>query len=83
LPATQDLVRFVIIVIAFRKFTDGRGYSLARKLRTHYGYAGELRASGEILFDPAAIPRSLRLRQFRNNECRHSQASRGGAQAHV
>jgi uncharacterized protein (DUF934 family) len=46
-----DLVRFALVVIAFPKFTDGRGYSLARKLRTHYGYAGELRASGEILFD--------------------------------
>lgn len=46
-----DLVRFALIVIAFPKFTDGRGYSLARKLRGHYGYAGELRASGEILFD--------------------------------
>jgi uncharacterized protein (DUF934 family) len=46
-----DLVLFALVVIAFPKFTDGRGYSLARKLRTHYGYAGELRASGEILFD--------------------------------
>jgi uncharacterized protein (DUF934 family) len=46
-----DLVRFALVVIAFPKFTDGRGYSLARQLRTHYGYVGELRASGEILFD--------------------------------
>ncbi len=46
-----DLARFALAVIAFPKFTDGRGYSLARKLRSHYGYAGELRASGDILFD--------------------------------
>jgi uncharacterized protein (DUF934 family) len=46
-----DVVRFALVVIAFPKFTDGRGYSLARHLRSHYGYAGELRASGEILFD--------------------------------
>ena len=46
-----DLVRFGLIVIAFPKFADGRGYSLARQIRTHYGYAGELRASGEVLFD--------------------------------
>jgi uncharacterized protein (DUF934 family) len=46
-----DLVRFGLIVIAFPNFTDGRGYSLARQVRTYYGYAGELRASGEVLFD--------------------------------
>jgi uncharacterized protein (DUF934 family) len=46
-----DLVRFALVVIAFPKFTDGRGYSLARQLRSHYGYVGELRASGDILFD--------------------------------
>jgi uncharacterized protein (DUF934 family) len=49
--ALADLSCFDLIVIVFSKFTDGRGYSLARKLRGHYGYAGELRASGEILFD--------------------------------
>jgi uncharacterized protein (DUF934 family) len=47
----HDLARFALVVVAFPKFTDGRGYSLARKVRSHYGYAGELRASGEILFD--------------------------------
>jgi len=46
-----DLDRFSLVVIDFPKFTDGRGYSLARKLRGHYGYASELRARGEILFD--------------------------------
>lgn len=49
--ALPDLARFGLIVIVFPKFTDGRGYSLARKLRSHYRYAGELRASGDILFD--------------------------------
>lgn len=46
-----DLARFALIVIAFAKFTDGRGYSLARQFRSHHGYTGELRASGDILFD--------------------------------
>jgi len=46
-----DLRRFALIVIAFAKFTDGRGYSLARQFRSHHGFAGELRASGDILFD--------------------------------
>lgn len=46
-----DLSRFVLIALAFPKFTDGRGYSLGHQLRGTYGFMGELRASGEILFD--------------------------------
>lgn len=42
---------FALVAVFFPKFTDGRGYSLARQLRGHYGYRGELRATGDILFD--------------------------------
>ncbi|HET6379398.1 MAG TPA: DUF934 domain-containing protein [Methylocella sp.] len=45
------LERLALLAVVFPKFTDGRGYSLARKLRKHYGYKGELRARGDILFD--------------------------------
>ena len=47
----SDLTRFALIAIAFPKFTDGRGYSLAHQLRSGYSFSGELRARGEILFD--------------------------------
>lgn len=40
-----------LIAIDFPKFTDGRGYSLARLLRERYGYAGEIRAIGDVLID--------------------------------
>ena len=40
-----------LIAIHFPKFTDGRGYSLARLLRQRLGYRGELRAVGEVLRD--------------------------------
>ncbi|MFK7991199.1 MAG: DUF934 domain-containing protein [Sandaracinaceae bacterium] len=40
-----------LIAIEFPKFTDGRGYSLARLLRDRYGYTGELRAVGHVLRD--------------------------------
>jgi uncharacterized protein (DUF934 family) len=43
--------RFALVAVAFPKFTDGRGYSLAHQLRSNFGFAGELRATGEILFD--------------------------------
>lgn len=39
------------IAIAFPKFADGRGYSIARLLRQRYGWKGELRAVGQILHD--------------------------------
>ena len=46
-----DLSRFALIAVAFPKFTDGRGYSQACQLRGTYGFTGELRATGEVLFD--------------------------------
>ncbi len=39
-----------LIEVAFPAYTDGRGYSAARILREH-GYAGELRAVGDVLVD--------------------------------
>ncbi|ACB95880.1 conserved hypothetical protein [Beijerinckia indica subsp. indica ATCC 9039] len=46
-----DLPRLILISVDFPKFTDGRGYSMARELRSYYGYQGELRATGEIFYD--------------------------------
>ena len=39
------------IDVHFPKFADGRGFSLARLLRSRYGYQGELRAVGHITRD--------------------------------
>ena len=46
-----DIPRFALITIAFPKFTDGRGYSMAWLLRSRLGYRNELRATGDVLFD--------------------------------
>jgi uncharacterized protein (DUF934 family) len=48
------LDRLALIEIAFPKFRDGRGYSSARILR-EAGYAGELRAQGDVLVDQIAF----------------------------
>jgi uncharacterized protein (DUF934 family) len=40
-----------LIAIEFPKFTDGRGYSHARRLRERLSYTGELRAIGNVLRD--------------------------------
>ena len=47
----DDLNRFPVIAVSFPKFTDGRGYSIARLLRERFGYRGELRAIGDVLRD--------------------------------
>ena len=42
-----------LIVIDFPVFTDGRGYSQARRLREEFHFRHELRADGDILPDQA------------------------------
>lgn len=53
----EDIHRFGVICLEFPKFTDGRGYSYARLLRSRYGYTGELRATGNVLRDQALFMR--------------------------
>lgn len=47
----DTIARAPLIVIAVAKFTDGRAYSLARRMREAFAYSGELRASGDVLLD--------------------------------
>lgn len=47
----HDLAHLALIAIRFPAFTDGRGYSMAHQIRVTWGFAGELRATGDILFD--------------------------------
>jgi uncharacterized protein (DUF934 family) len=46
-----DAQRLPLIAISFPVFSDGRGYSQARLLRQRFGFAGELRAVGNVLQD--------------------------------
>ncbi len=48
------LNRLSLIVLPFPAFTDGRAYSLARRIRD-LGDAGELRASGNVLPDQLPV----------------------------
>ena len=49
--AARDFPQWPLVAIDFPKFTDGRGYSIAWRLRNHYRYTGELRAIGNVLVD--------------------------------
>jgi len=46
-----DLKQFGTVALDFPAFGDGRAYSYARLLRDRYGYAGELRAIGDVLLE--------------------------------
>lgn len=64
LPHLAQLAR---IDINFPAYVDGRGYSAARILREH-GYAGELRAVGDVLLDQLSHMRRCGFDAFAPNQ---------------
>ncbi|MCE1190839.1 MAG: DUF934 domain-containing protein [Acidovorax sp.] len=50
-PFDLDLAGVDRIDLQFPKFTDGRAFSQARLLRGRLKFAGELRATGDVLID--------------------------------
>ncbi len=72
-PDSLTLDGLQIIRIPFASFADGRGFTLARRLRLR-GYTGRLRAAGHVIadqyamarragFDEVEIPAALAARQ--------------------
>ena len=54
-----DLPRFDLIALSFPKFSDGRAFSTATLLREKHGFAGELRAVGNVLSDQVPFMRRV------------------------
>ena len=50
-PRTLDLSGITRVDLQFPAFTDGRAYSQAFLLRRRLRFAGELRATGDVLID--------------------------------
>lgn len=46
-----DIDGYASIALVFPQWTDGRAYSQAHLLRARYRFAGEIRATGEVLAD--------------------------------
>ena len=46
-----DLAHVASVALDFPKWNDGRAYSQARLLRARYRFAGEIRATGQVLVD--------------------------------
>ncbi len=53
----SDLGRLSLIELVFPKFNDGRSFSKASVLRGQLGFAGEIRAVGEVLWDQLQLMR--------------------------
>jgi uncharacterized protein (DUF934 family) len=51
----SDLERLSLVVLEFPKFRDGRPFSWARLLRTRLRFEGEIRATGDFLYDQLAF----------------------------
>ena len=45
------LDRLALVALSFPSFADGRAFSTARILRERYGFAGEIRAVGDVQID--------------------------------
>jgi uncharacterized protein (DUF934 family) len=50
-PRSLDLNGVVRVDLQFPQFTDGRAFSQAFLLRRRLGFAGDIRATGEVLVD--------------------------------
>ena len=50
-PMQQALQNVQTIELHFPKFTDGRAFSQALMLRRRCGFAGDIRATGDVLID--------------------------------
>ncbi|MGF1527690.1 MAG: DUF934 domain-containing protein [Candidatus Competibacterales bacterium] len=71
----QDFHHFAFIALEFASFTDGRGYSQARRLREQYHYRGELRAVGEVLVDQLYLMRRCGIDAYQLRDDQDPQAA--------
>jgi len=60
----EDVQRLALVVLEFPKFRDGRAFSWARMLRTRMGYRGEIRATGDFLYDQIAFMHRVGIDAF-------------------
>jgi uncharacterized protein (DUF934 family) len=75
-----DLPHFALIALNFPKFGDGRAFSTARLLREKFGFAGELRAVGNVLSDQVSYMRRVGFDSF---EVTHGPTRRALAEGRI
>ncbi len=69
-----DLPRLGLVVLHFPKWVDGRAYTQARLLRTRYRFAGQVRATGDVLVDmlPLLARTGFSAAQMRSDQNREA-----------
>ena len=70
-----DMGSLPLIAVNFPKFSDGRGYSTGRLLRERYGFAGELRAIGDVLRDQISLMQRCGFDSFLLREDQDAEAA--------
>ena len=69
-PARQALAQLPqaaqrpLVALNFAKFADGRAFSYGELLRERFGFAGELRATGDVLLDEIPLMRRCGFTPF-------------------
>ncbi len=74
----DDIHRFPVIGVDFHKYTDGRGYTLAYRLRKQMGFRGELRAMGDVLHDQLFYMKRVGFDAFAVREDKDAAAAMAG-----
>lgn len=64
----EDVHRLSVVVLEFPKFRDGRAFSWARMLRTRLGFEGEIRGTGDFLYDQLAFMARVGFNSFEVRE---------------
>jgi len=68
-----DLDAFSLIALDFPVFRDGRAYSMARRLRAHHNYTGEIRATGNVLRDQMGYMERVGFNSFELGDDQNAQ----------
>jgi uncharacterized protein (DUF934 family) len=82
-PGALDphLASVPLIAVLFPKFADGRGYSIAARLRRR-GYRGDLRAIGEVLIDQLFMLKRVGFTSFALRADQSADDARAALQRH-
>jgi phosphoadenosine phosphosulfate reductase len=67
-----------LVALNFPKFADGRAFSYGELLRERYGFAGDLRAAGEVLLDEMPFMRRCGFTSFEVTDAPTLRALREG-----
>ncbi len=67
-----------LVALKFDKFADGRAFSYAELLRERHGFAGELRATGDVLLDEIALMQRCGFTSFEVTDANTLRALKAG-----